>query len=52
MNRSKAKDLLAKFDGKAPYDGPSNIVRGDGYFAKEIEREFGMSLKELRKAVA
>lgn len=51
MNSEKAREMLDKFDGKAPYDGLSNIVRSDGYFAQQIEREFGMPLKELRKAV-
>lgn len=51
MNVPKARDMLDKLDGRTPYDGPENIVRNDGYFALQIEREFGVPLKELRKAV-
>lgn len=46
---ARIMDMLKKFLGKPPYDGPSNIVRGDGYFALQIERESGKKLKELLK---
>lgn len=51
LSKAKAIEMLARLDGKAPYNTPSNICWNDAYYAKSIEREFGMTLKELRKAV-
>ena len=38
---AKLIDKLKKLEGLPPYNGPSNIVRNDGYFAASIEQEFG-----------
>lgn len=51
INTVKAKDMLARYDGKAPYADASNTCRNDGYYGASIVREFGMTLKELRKAL-
>ncbi len=51
QNKAKALDDLKKFYGRAPYDGGSNIVRGDGYFARSIEKRYGMSIPELARVV-
>lgn len=40
---------LAKLNGWPPHNVGSNIVRGDGYFAKSIERRWGKEL--LHKAL-
>ena len=44
-------DDLKKLDGKAPYDGGSNICRDDAYFAHSLESKYGKSIKELRREV-
>lgn len=48
---SEIRDDLAKLDGLPPYNVPSNPCYGDGYFALSLERKYGASLDELRKAV-
>lgn len=47
----EANKDLDKLEGKPPYDGGSNICRGDGYFYNSIEKKFGMTIPELRKAL-
>ena len=42
---------LKMLDGLPPYDEASNICRGDGYFAKSIEKKYGATLQELSKMV-
>lgn len=42
---------LAKLDGAPPYDSPTNVVRGDGYFASSLAKKYGMSISDLRRAV-
>ena len=44
-------DELKKLNGLPPYDGPSNYVRGDGYFAASLEAKYGASIAELEQAV-
>jgi len=51
INITEAKRMLAVLDGKAPYDGPENICRNDAIYGRSIEREFKMTVAELRKAV-
>jgi hypothetical protein len=51
INKSKARDMLARLDGAAPYNEPSNTSWGDGYYARSIERKFQMPLDEIRKLV-
>jgi len=46
---ARLQDQLAKLDGDPPHDHSGNVVRGDGIFAKSIEREFGAPIEELRK---
>ena len=41
------RDDLAKLAGRPPYDGPSNIVCGDGYFAKSLEEKHGADMATL-----
>lgn len=48
---SEVRRDLAKLDGDPPYDTPSNIVRSDPYFARSLEKKYGMDIQELRKAV-
>lgn len=48
--KARAIQQLSKLDGIPPYDGGSNIVRGDGYFAKSIEAEYGLPLNLLCRA--
>ncbi len=40
---------IKKFFGIAPYNGPENILRGDGYFKVSIEKKYGDSIENLRK---
>ena len=35
------EECVAMFLGKPPHDKPSNICRGDGYFALDCEKRFG-----------
>jgi len=51
LNVTRARDMLAMLDGKAPYNTMSNICWGDAYFGMSIEREFGMTIEDLRKKV-
>jgi hypothetical protein len=39
-NYEKLKDNLKKLYGLPPYNTPTNICYGDGYFAASIERDF------------
>lgn len=39
---AKMNDDARKFLGIAPYDGASNVVRGDGYFDTACERKYGV----------
>lgn len=47
--KTRAIDQLKKLDGTPPYDDGGDLCRGDGYFAKSIVAEFGMSLEELAR---
>jgi hypothetical protein len=40
---------LKKFLGLAPYNGPENFLRGDGYFKLSIEKKYGDKIENLRK---
>jgi hypothetical protein len=40
---------IKKFFGITPYNGPENILRGDGYFKISIEKKYGDSIENLRK---
>ena len=47
-------DDLKKLSGLPPYDGPSNYVAGDGYFAMSIKRDYDSDIlaeaeKEINK---
>ena len=48
MSRRTAEDQLRKLHGLPPYDGPSNYLRADGYFAASIDKEFPK--EEIRRA--
>lgn len=43
------RDELAKFEGKSPYDTPSNICRNDPYYAKSLEEKYNKPIEELIK---
>lgn len=43
----KAVDDLKRYTGLPPYDDGSNIVRGDGFYAKSLESRYGMSIADL-----
>lgn len=45
--KAAAFDDLKKLNGDHPYDGGSNIVRSDGYFAASLERSYGKDLTTL-----
>ena len=47
----KATDDLAMLKGDPPYNIPSNICYGDGYYAASLERRYGMSIEELERIV-
>lgn len=47
QQKAKAVDDLKKLNGDPPYDGGSNIVRNDGYFAISLERKYRMSIVKL-----
>lgn len=49
--KEQARDDLRKLHGHAPYNTPSNICYGDGYFAASLVTKYGMSITELEKAV-
>lgn len=49
MNIQKAIEDLKMLDGLPPYDGGGNICKGDGYFAKSLEKKYHMSVEQLRK---
>ena len=48
--KKRAIDDLKKLYGDPPYDGGSNIVLGDGYFANSLISMYGMSIAELADA--
>lgn len=50
INLTELRDDLAKLDGEPPYDGPSNICRGDPYFVCALEQKYGHHLGYLRLA--
>lgn len=43
------ESLTDELQGHPPYDNFSNICMGDGYFAKSLERKYGLSIGELTK---
>jgi len=45
----KLIDDLKKLAGLPPYDEPSNLVRGDGYFAASLERKYGLEMVEAAR---
>lgn len=45
--KAKAMDWIRKLHADPPWDTMSNPCAGDGYFAKSIVQEFGMSITEL-----
>lgn len=47
FDKDNAIEKLKILRGIPPHDSWSNICYGDGYYAKSIEREFGMPLEEL-----
>ena len=49
--KEKARNKIRMLEGLPPYNTPSNICYGDGYFAQSIIREYGMSIEELKKKV-
>lgn len=51
IDKNKARDMLARFDGTGRYADPSNPCVGDGYYGAQIERTFGMTIKQLREVV-
>ncbi len=49
INQTELREDLAKLDGKPPYNTGSNILQGDGYFAKSLEEKYGLPIEELRQ---
>lgn len=49
--KEAARDKLRKLYGYPPYDGPSNICRGDGYFAQSIVRDYDVEIEDLAFAL-
>lgn len=45
--KERILDDLKKLSGIPPYDDFSNIVMGDGYFAKSLERKYHGTIDEL-----
>ena len=51
-NQNKVIDELKMFYGYPPYDDGGNIVRGDGYFVRDLLMRHGAeSLEALEKRV-
>jgi hypothetical protein len=50
VNRLQAQDSLNKLYGHGQY-GKGNLCYGDGYYAKSLERRYGMSIDDLIKAI-
>jgi len=46
--RARANDLLDALEGKGP-GGKMNYAYADGYFAKHLEKMYGMTVDELRR---
>ena len=51
IDTNEARRMLDILDGNPPFDRPDNICRNDAIYGRNIERKFGMTVKELRKAV-
>jgi hypothetical protein len=51
MNKRKAIDDLKMLEGLPPYDDGGNICRGDGHFARSLEKKYHMTLEQLRREV-
>lgn len=52
-NVAKCVDDLKKLNGLPPYDGASNYVQHDGYFAMSIERDYDRRTRdEADKVIA
>ena len=49
--RDKIVDDLKMLRGLPPYDTGSNICRGDGYFARSLEKKYGKTIEELAREV-
>ena len=49
--KEKARDKIRMLEGRPPHNSPSNPCYGDGYFATSIERDYGMSISDLKKKV-
>jgi hypothetical protein len=48
-SKAEAKRALEKLDNATGKDGHINLTYLDGYYAKSLERKYGMSIAELRK---
>lgn len=44
-------DQYRKLVGLPPYDGPENIVRGDGYFSKSIIDDYTPATRESARDI-
>ena len=44
-------DDLKMLQGLPPHDGGGNHCRGDGYFARSLEKEYGKTVGELEREV-
>ena len=51
QQKREAAVKIAMLEGSPPYNTPSNICYGDGYFAQSIVREYGMSISTLKALV-
>lgn len=50
---NKCVDDLKKLNGLPPYDGGSNFVRNDGWFARSIEQDYDRATRdEAEKLIA
>jgi hypothetical protein len=49
---AEARDEIAKLDGTGRYATPSNPCWNDAYFAASLAKKYGMTVEELRRAVA
>lgn len=49
LDKDKAFNDVKVLEGQPPYNSCSNICYGDGYFASSLERQYGMSIHELKE---
>lgn len=50
-NIIECADQYRKLVGLPPYDGPENIVRGDGHFSKSIINDYTPATRETARDI-